>query len=136
MGRRPIYLIAAILLGAPLGAANAQSPAQAPELGTSLDTIVDYQAIIDESEKSRPPETSRPPELTRRPLRGIDPKKRDLMRRIDEQGGERANLSRPAGGGFMMKPVLGRRRQDGNPPKLDLDLQPRKAVGLDFTLDF
>ena len=99
-----------------------------------LEMIIDYQRII---ESSDPEAGKRAEEQQRRKQDKLrQSTKWTEMERIERQGGERADLSRKAPGGkFKLQPVLGHRRQAGNPAKYNQDLD-KKAVGLDFTLDF
>ena len=99
-----------------------------------LDMIIDYQRII---ESSDPEAGKRAEEQQRRKQDKLrQSTKWTEMERIERQGGERADLSQKAPGGkFKLQPVLGHRRQAGNPAKYNQDLD-KKSVGLDFTLDF
>ena len=113
----------------------------APQGGTTsgaaaprLDMIIDYQGII---ETSDPEATKRDQDQERRKQDKLRQSiKWTEMERIERQGGERADLSQKAPGSKLkLAPVLGNRRQAGNPLKYNQDVN-KKAVGLDFTLDF
>ena len=96
--------------------------------------IIDYQGII---ETSDPEAAKRDQEQERRKQDKLRQSiKWTEMERIERQGGERADLSQKAPGSKLkLAPVLGNRRQAGNPLKYNQDVN-KKAVGLDFTLDF
>ncbi len=98
-----------------------------------LDLVIDYGAALD-----REPEARDRPRMWPR-LDVLDRLRQSAkwrrMEIVEEQGGERADLSRRAAGKLKVAPVLGNRRQAGNPVRYNDDLN-EKAVGIDFTLDF
>jgi hypothetical protein len=127
-----LSFILALVLGAASAGAQSADQMKAPTRG--LDTIIDYHAIIEDGDadsgKTEPPP---PPQIIPDSLRQSP--KWWRMERIDEQGGERADLSRRTGPKTRFDPVLGHREQTGNPTKIDDDLD-KKAVGVDLKFEF
>lgn len=75
-----------------------------------------------------------PPSQDDKQLRNSD--KWRQMERIEAQGGERADLSRRTSKDVRMSPVVGGRRQAGNPERFGDDAKPRLPFGLEFMREF
>ena len=125
----PVLFLFAWMAGAP---ALSQTPAtEAPRSG-GLNIIIDYGAAIERTA----PENASPDATESERSEGPDQKQRRRLERIDAQGGERADFSRPARPNFQMNPVIGGRRQAGNPRRAGDDIQRRLPFGLEFMREF
>ena len=119
-------LVAVLICGDAFG----QTPTVDPPQG--LDMTIDPRTVIDRDEFEELPsaaETDGGDDI-------YHSEKWRRMERIQAQGGERADMSRPASKNFKMNPVIGGRRQSGNPVRPGADAKPRLPFGLDFTREF
>lgn len=98
-----------------------------------FDLIIDHQKIIEQGAAESDTRAGQDERRAKQKLR--QSKKWTEMERIEQQGVERLDLSQKAPGKLQLEPVLGNRRQAGNPVKHNEDLD-KKSVGIDFTLDF
>jgi len=106
--------------------------AQNSPLGGGLDmTIKPSDALGAESEAGRPAAEE---EERKDVIRGSEKWRR--MERIEAQGGERADLSKRSSRDVKMSPVIGGRRQAGNPERYGDDVKRRVPFGLEFMREF
>jgi len=120
--------IALILPLAAMGDAASQTTGETPGPGGGLNMSIESSAVIEpEKPAAEPPKPAADPRQSPEWQR---------MERIEAQGGERADMSEALNKKLSVNPVIGGRRQAGNPERPGDDVKRRLPFGLEFMREF